>query len=261
MFQESYMRKIVAVIGVMAIVALAAYTYHTLKASKYLYSGPTSITVTGEGEVFATPDVATFSFTVEAKENDATTAQNKSSETMSAVLAYLKDAGIEEKDIKTEYYNLSPRYEYPQTTCTAWGCPPAGEPKIIGYQVSQNVTVKVRDTEKAGEIISQVGSKGAQNVSAITFTIDDEDDLMDEARELAIKDAKAKAEALAENLGVRIVRMNGFWEEQNNPYYYGKGGANMDMAVAESAVAPRAAELPLGENTVTSRVNISYEIR
>lgn len=254
------MRKIAATIGVMAIIALAAYTYHTLKSARYIYSGPTSITVTGEGEVFATPNVASFSFTVNARETEATAAQNKASETMAAVLAYLEEAGVEEKDVKTDYYNLSPRYEYPQTVCTVYGCPPAQEGRLIGYEVSQSVTVKVRDTEKAGEIISQVGSKGAQNVSSISFTIDDEDALMDEARQKAIENAKKKAEMLADSLGARIVRMNGYWEESPSPYYYGKGGGvAMDMAV--SAVAPRAAELPLGESTITSRVNISYEIR
>ena len=260
MFQESYMRKIMATVGIVAVLALASYTYYTLKAAKYLYSGPTTISVSGEGEVLATPDVATFSFTVESKENDAVTAQNKSAETMSAILAYLKEAGVEEKDVKTEYFNLSPRYDYPQVVCTAWGCPPAGEPKLIGYQVSQNVSVKVRDTAKAGEILSQIGSKGAMNVSGLSFTIDDTNVFKAEAREKAIADAKVKAEALAENLGVDIVRMNGFWEEEmGSSMYYGKGG--MDMAMSGSSMSPRAAELPMGENIITARVNISYEIR
>jgi len=261
MFQESYMRKIVAAIGIMAVVALVAYTYSTIKQARYMYSGPTSISVVGEGEVFATPDIATFSFTVEGKDADATVAQTKSAETMSSVLEYLKSAGIEERDIKTQYYNLSPRYEYPEVVCTQWGCPPSGEPKLIGYEVSQSVSVKVRDTAKAGEVISGVGSRGAMNVSGLSFTIDDEDTLMAEARKQAIEDAKEKAEILAKNLGARIVRMNGYWEEQGGGYpvpYYGMGGDM--MAKSESAMS-RSAELPLGENTITARVNISYEIR
>lgn len=260
MFQESYMRKIVALVGAMAIIALAAYTYSTIKQARYMYSGPTTISVQGVGEVTAVPDVATFSFSVESKEVDAVDAQNASAKTMEAVLAYLTEMGVEEKDVKTAYYNLAPQYEYPQVVCTQWGCPPAGEPKIVGYQVSQSVTVKVRDTAKAGELVSGVGSKGVQNVSGLSFTIDDEEALMAEAREKAIVDAKEKAEKLAKNLGTRIVRMNGFWEEQNGGYpYYGKGGDGMMMA--ESAMDVQSAQLPTGENVITASVNISYEIR
>lgn len=262
MFQESYMRKIVAVLGIVAIVALAAYTYYTIKQAKYMYQGPTTISVTGEGEVLATPDVATFTFTVEAKETDASTAQSKAAETMNTILAYLKEAGVEEKDVKTEYYNLTPRYEYPEIVCSEWGyCPPRnGEPKLIGYQVSQSVSVKVRDTKKAGEIISNVGGKGAMNVSGLSFIIDDTDALKAEAREKAIEDAREKAKVLAENLGTRIVRMNGYWEEENGyPMAYGMGGG---MEMMDSSMSLKVApELPMGENNITVRVNISYEIK
>lgn len=259
MFQGLYMRRIIGTVGIMAIVALGAYTYGTIKQAKYMYNGPTTISVQGMGEVFATPDIASFSFTVQAQEADATSAQNKASESMDAILAYLNEMGVEEKDVKTSYYNLNPRYEYDEVVCTQWGCPPRGEPRIIGYQVSQNVTVKVRDTEKAGEIVSGVGDKGAQNVSGLSFTIDDEEVLKSEAREKAIADAKEKAQVLADNLGVKIVRMNGYWEDEGGyPKYYGMGG---DMAMSESAVAPRAAELPMGENIIRSTVSISYEIR
>jgi uncharacterized protein YggE len=259
MFQEPYMRKIVALVGIMAVVALLAYTYSTVKEARYMYQGPTSISVTGIGEVSAKPDLATFNFTIEAKEADATTAQNKVSDIEGAILAYLKEAGVDEKDVKTANFDLSPRYEYPQTVCTQWGCPPATEPKLIGYQMSETVTVKVRDAGKAGELIAGVGSKGAINISGLSFTIDDDEVQKAEARKAAIADAKEKAEVLAESLGVRIVRMNGYWEEQNGmPMPYGVGG---DMMKSESAMmAPRAAQIPSGENTYTVQVNISYEI-
>jgi hypothetical protein len=256
------MRKIVALIGAMAVIALIAYTYSTVKQARYLYQGPTTISVVGEGEVFAKPDVAAFSFSVESKEADATSAQDKAAETMDEILAYLKDEGVEEKDIKTEYYNFSPRYEYPDV-CTAWNCPPRNdEPKLIGYQVTQSVSVKVRDMEQAGKLVAGVGDKGAMNVSGVSFTIDDEESLKAEAREKAIADAKEKAEVLAANLGTRIVRMTGFSEEGGGyPMPYGYGGADMMKAEMDAVESSRPAALPAGENTVTSRVNISYEIR
>lgn len=260
MFQESYMRKIVALAGIAAIVALLAYSYTAVTELKYIFAGPTIITVQGEGEVVGTPDVATFSFTVEARGDDAVSAQNEVATKMDAIRAYLSEAGVEERDIKTEYFNLSPRYEYPETNCFNGYCPPRGEPTIIGYQVSQSVSVKVRDIDNAGEIISEIGGQGAMNVSGLSFTIDDEEELVAEAREKAIEDAQQKAGVLAGNLDSRLVRMTGYWEENNYPMAYGKGGADM-MAYDMAESAPMNASLPTGENTVTVRVNISYEIR
>ncbi len=264
MFQEPYMKKIIALVGIMAGAALIAYTYSTIKETRYMTSMPTQISVSGEGKIFATPDIATFSFGIESKEADAETAQNKSAEVTKAILAYLKESGVEDKDVKTDYYNFMPRYEYPQVVCTQWGCPSQGEPKLIGYQVSQSITVKVRDTKKAGELVSGVGSKGAINVSSLSFTIDDKDALKAEAREKAIADAKENAKKLADDLGVRLTRMTGYWEDESNgyPMPYGMGGGgNMMKAESADSMMSQPAELPLGENTITSRVTISYEIR
>ena len=263
MLHDTLIRKIAIACGTMIVIALMAYTYSTYKESQYMYSGPVSISVEGTGEVFAKPDIATFSFTVEAKEGDAVTAQNKSSETMASIIAYLKEKGVAEKDIKTAQYSLTPQYEYPQTVCTQWGCPPqTGEPKIVGYIVSQSVTVKVRDTAKAGELVSGIGEKGAQNVSGLSFTIDDEEALKAEAREKAILDAQTKAKVLAHNLGARIVRMNGYWDGVDYPVPYGIGGdAMMAKERTSSVYAPQPAELPLGENMIRIKVNISYEVR
>lgn len=260
MFQESYVRKVVVAVGIAAVIALLAYTYSTIKSSRYLYSGPVSISVIGEGEVTATPDIATFSFNLEAKEADAVSAQNKAADTMKAILAYVKESGVEDKDVKVESYNLSPQYEYAQTVCTQWGCPPTKEPKIIGYQVNQQVAVKVRDTAKAGALVSGIGSKGALNVTGLTFTIDDTDVFKAQARALAIKDAKEKADKLAKDLGVRIVRMNGYSEDGGYPMPYYAASSDMMMKSASPEMA-QSAELPMGENTISAQVNISYEIK
>lgn len=261
MFQDSLIRKVGVAVGGAAIIALFAYTYYAITQARYMQEMPVSISVTGTGEVAAVPDIATFSFTVSAKEADATTAQNRSSETMGKILAYLKEKGVEEKDVKTEYYNLSPRYEYHEIRCTEWGCPPQKEPTLIGYEVSQSVTVKVRKTEDAGMLISGVGEFGAQNVSSLSFTIDDDEILKAQAREKAIADAKAKADKLALDLGVRIVRMSGYWEVDNAYPLYGMGGGEMAKSLSFDTVESAPAQLPKGENTITSQVNITYEVR
>lgn len=257
-----YVRALI-VVGLIAIVgALAAYAHLAVKQARYSNYGPTTINVRGEGEVFAKPDIGQFTFTVRAEGGDATAAQSESAAAMNEIIAYLTGtgAGISEADIKTTNYRLSPNYTYPERgECPMGGYCPTPEPVIDGYEVSQNVTVKVRDVERAGEFISGVGARGATGVSGLQFTIDDEDALKAEAREQAIADAQAKAEVLADQLGVRIVRMIGYYEDEAYPMY-GYGG---DMAMASSkevsmAAAPR---MPAGENNITSNVNITYEIR
>jgi uncharacterized protein len=260
MFSQPYMRGIIALLGIAAIIGLLAYTYNAVTQARYQHTGPVIITVQGEGEVFAKPDIATFSFSVHAEGGDASSAQEKSAEAVNAIVAYVADEGIEEKDIKTLYYNLNPRYEYLQSICNTRGFCPPGERVLRGYEVSQTVMIKVRETDRAGELISGVGTLGATDISGLTFTIDDENALTEEARVLAIQDAEEKAVKLARDLNVRIVRMTGYWEDQGGyPIsYYGMGGAERSMAVDEAAVSPN---IPTGENTVVSRVSISYEVR
>lgn len=260
MFTQPYMRGIVALLGVAAIIGLLAYTYYAVTQARYAYSGPTMISVSGEGEAIAMPDIATFSFGVHAEGADAGAAQNQSAESVNAIVSWLGEQGVEERDIKTLYYNLNPRYEYTESICNTRGYCPPGERILRGYEVNQTIQVKVRDTAKAGDLISGAGSRGATDISGLEFTIDDETNLKAEAREKAIQDAQEKADQLAEDLDVRIVRMTGFYEDNGvYPMYYGKGG---DMAVAESAMDGAAApRVPSGENTITSRVTITYQVR
>ncbi len=257
--QNKYVRGllVLALVGVVA--ALAAYTYLTLKMAEGTYTGETSISVTGEGEVLAKPDIGAFTFTVQTEGADATAAQNQNSEVMAAIMGYLTEAGVAEADIKTEYYNLNPKYRYEDKPC-AFGsyCPPS-EPIQDGFEVMQNVQVKVRALDTAGGLIGGVGERGATNISSLSFTIDDESELKDEARTLAIEDAKAKAQVIADSLGKELGKLVGFYENGDDAYYYGKGG---DMMEARAVGAPAMdAVLPAGENTIMSNVTLSYELK
>lgn len=256
-FQLNRVLVALALVGVIA--ALGSYAYVTLKNAGG-WIGPVTINVTGEGEATAVPDVATFSFSVRAEGATAAEAQGKSAEAMNAVLDYLRGEGVEEKDIKTAGYNLMPKYTYEERPCAfgSW-CPP-GEQKQDGFEIYQNVTVKVRDTEKAGTLLSGVGERGATDMSSLGFTIDDESALKAEARRLAIEDARKQAEAIAADLGVSLKEITGFYEESgyNGMPYYGMGG---DMAMSAKAEMAPTPDVPMGENTVTSRVNLTYSIR
>lgn len=253
-----YVRVLLVLILLGVITALTAYTKLTLREAKYGQYGVATISVQGEGEVLAKPDLGTFSFSVMADGEDATTAQNKSAEKINAIIAYLQEAGVEEKDIKTQNYYLNPKYRYEERLCVAGSYCPPGNPVIDGYEVSQSITVKVRNLDIAGSLISGVGEKGATNVSSLNFTIDDDSILKASARATAIADAKAKADKLAKDLGVKIVRMVSYYEDQEGTSY-GYGG-DMDMARNEEAKST-SPSLPAGENLIRSNVNITYEIK
>jgi len=249
--------------GFIALVVLVVFLgIQTLVALKNLRNTSPSyntITVSGEGETFAVPDVASFNFTVSADASTVSAAQEQVTEKMDRVLSAIKNLGIEEKDIKTTDYSVYPRYSYTREICTSTSCTP-GRQVLDGYTASHNVTVKVRNTEEAGQALATAGDNGATGLSSISFTIDDPDALAAEARELAIADAREKAELLSEDLDVRLVRVVSFSDSTDGmatPYYVRESmGAGNDMAMAQ-----KAPELPMGENKVRVNVSVTYEIR
>jgi len=257
-FQNQYVRGLIilALLGVVG--ALTSYTYFTLKQAGGVYSGKTTISVSGKGEVLAKPDISSFTFTVQTNGADAITAQNENAEVMEAIVSYLKEKGVAETDIKNENYSLNPKYRYEERPCAFSSyCPPT-DPIQDGFEVYQNVLVKVRAIDTAGELIGGVGEKGAMNISSLQFTIDDESSLQDEARAAAITDAREKAEGIADSLGMKLGKMVGFYEEGNAPMYYG-GDTSMESAVAMDSKVINAV-LPTGENKIMSTVSLTFEL-
>ena len=240
---------------------LLVLTMSDLKSMRFIGSGvaaSNTISVDGTGEVFAVPDTATFTVTVQEQAKDVKAAQDAATKKANDIIAYLKGASVDEKDIQTTDYSVSPQYEYGTTACPQYGYCPPGKQALAGFQVSQTLTVKVRDTKKAGDLLSGVGSRGVFQVSGLSFTIDNEDALKDQARDKAITQAKGKAETLAKSLGVSLVRVVGFSEGGNYPVYYGKG---MGVAMSADSVSASSPEIPVGQNKITSNVSVTYEIR
>ena len=168
-----------------------------------------TISVSGEGESVATPDSATISFTVQESATSVALAQTAATKRTNDALEAIKSLGIVEKDLKTIGYTVSPKYE--STTCSPGSvCIQNGATKIIGYEVSQSVVVKVRDTTKAGEVLQKLGSLGVQNINGPDFSVDDPTAVSAEARGKAIRDARTKAEILAKQLGVRLGKVVSF---------------------------------------------------
>ncbi len=255
-FNEKHNRVLGTAVLIMAGLALASYAFLNVQMVNNSYPMPTSISVTGDGEANAIPDVGQFSFSVAAKGTTAAEAQEMSGTKINEILAYLMDQGVEEKDIKTRDYNLNPRYRYENPGCTGGWCPP-GQETPDGFDVSQTIEVKVRDTTNAGALISGVGEKGATNMSGLAFTVDDQSSVKAEARTKAIADAKQEAEKIAADLGVEIVRMTSFYEMEDYAY----GGPEMEMSMSAKNSDFGGADLPVGENTTKVQISISYEVR
>ena len=256
-------------------VFLGVTSLSSLMNLRYIGAGiaaANTISVSGHGEIFAAPDIATFSYSIVSDKATVAAVQADATAKANAVTDYLKQAGVEDKDIQTSGYSVYPQYEYQQAVCptpapavyngssgsaSAVYCPP-GKQVLKGYEARQTTTVKVRDLTKAGDLLAGVGSKGATEVSSLQFTFNDPQAPQNEARAAAISDAKAKAETLASQLGVSLVRVVSFSESGvPGPIYYAKSTA-MGMGGAASAPAP---EISPGQNTVTDDVNITYEIR
>jgi uncharacterized protein YggE len=213
-----------------------------------------TISFSGKGEVVVKPDIATVSFGVTAENLDVAKAQTEATTKMNKIIDLLKTKSVAEKDIKLTNYSIYPRYDYLRVEIY----PYTGKQTLAAYVVSQTVEVKIRDISKAGEILSGVGEYGVTDVSGLTFTVDKEESVKDQARDLAIEDAKTQARILAKSLGVRLVRITSFSEGGNYPIYY---EMNKSMALGVGGGDAVVPQVPMGENKITSNVSITYEIR
>lgn len=260
-FQSKQMRILFSITLIMAIFALGSYASLNFEKKSYVNPMPATITVMGEGEVLAVPDIGQFSFSVTAEAPNAASAQEMSGEKINAILAYLEEQAIEEKDIKTQNYDLYPKWRYEEKICE-FGVKCGSERIQDGFEVTQTVMVKLRDTSKSGAILTGVGELGATNISGLDFTTDDIESLKEEAREKAIANAHEKAEVLADQLGVRIVRLVSYYENDGGyyPAMYESRAISYDMATDEDG-GFGGANMPVGENSTISRVNVTYEVK
>jgi len=209
----------------------------------------TGIWVTGQGEAMAVPDIAMLSLGIEARGNTVAEARGQASEAMDKVMQALKDNGIAEKDIQTQRFSI-----YPITT---WNKDEEKQ-EITGYRVTNMVTVKIREIDKAGAIIDAVGQAGGDytRVQGISFTVDDPTPYYAEARTKAMEDAKNRAKQLADLAGVGL----------GTPTYISEGAVywppttrDFNEAGAVPAPAPTTPISP-GELKITVNVQVAYAI-
>ncbi len=203
------------------------------------------ISVEGIGRVTGTPDIATVTLGVDTEGADVATAQAANGTTVNVLIATVEALGVSEDDIQTANYSV---YEN-----TVWD-PDTETYESDGWIVSQQVTVKVRDTSKISSVLDAAGKNGATSISGPNFTIDDTSSLKDQARMEAVADAREKADTLAKALGVRLERVVGYseWSDSGYPPPY--------YSFAEMGMGGSAPDVLPGSTEVTLNVSVTYKL-
>lgn len=197
------------------------------------------ISVSGEGRVFARPDLALITLGVELSDPDLSTVQQQANQRMDAVFAELESRGIPEDKIETVTYSIWVERDYERP-----------DQPITGYRVTYLVEVHVQPVDRAGEIIEAAVSAGANTVPGVSFTVADPAALLRQARERAMADARDKAAHLAQLAGVSL----------GAPVRIAEGSAYPVPVPVERAAADAASALPPGQTVVTVSVAVDYAI-
>lgn len=208
--------------------------------------------VSATGKVTAIPDIATVTIGVYTDAKDtAAEAVKENTEKMNDIIQALKGIDIEKKDITTSSYSLNPVYDWTDDSGRT----------LKGYEVRQNVTIKVRNLDNIGKAIQVTTEEGANQIGGISFTIDDPEELRQEAVKIAIDKAKAKADELSDASGLKLGKLINMYETQSyypelrtNQAYYdeaiGLGGGGVPQPTIEA-----------GEQEIQVEVTLMYEVK
>ncbi|WP_252193163.1 SIMPL domain-containing protein [Rhizobium sp. CSW-27] len=211
---------------------------------------PPAVSVMGEGKATVAPDMAVVSLVVTRMADTADAALAASNAAMRDVLAALKEEGIAERDMQTSDFSIYPRYSQPDRNGNTDETPP----KIVGYQVANGLTVRVRDLKKLGSLLDRSVKLGVNQGGEISFGNDDPKAALAEARRRAVQDAMDKARTLVEAAGARLGPVLSIEESPNMP--------PAPMPMMRMAMAKEADAVPIasGENTYAISVNMRFEI-
>ncbi len=229
------------VAGAIATAALMARPVHAEEAPR-----PT-LSLAGTGEILATPDMALIQSGVVTEAETARAALDANNEAIAAVIAAMKEAGIEARDIQTSGFSVQPRFHFPKNGDDT------ESPRIIGYSVTNAVTVRVRDLDTLGSVLDKAVTVGANRINGINFVVSDADKRLDEARGLAIADATRKARIYADAAGVNLSRVQSISEAGG----YAPAPRKAMMMRAESAPA---VPVEAGEQSLSVNVSVTWEI-
>jgi uncharacterized protein YggE len=235
-------------VGLLAGPALAAViaprTYTVAPGAATDGTAEHTISVAGSGKVTVIPDMGTIRLGVVVERKTAKEAREAAAAAMTTVVDAVRKLGIAEKDIATANVSLNPVYDYPNNAT----------PKIRGYQLNNTITITVRDLTRISDVLDDGVAAGANSVDGISFDVADRAAAEAQAREAAVKDAKAKADTLANGLGVRITGVASVSESVSTPIWYEPSfGAVAADKAAETPVLP-------GSTDVVISVQVSFLI-
>jgi uncharacterized protein len=207
---------------------------------------PAAISVTGEASISVPPDMAVLDAGVASDGKTAREASEANNTAMAKALTALKTAGIDDKDVQTSRLSLQPQYAPNRT----------GPSAITGYRASNRVTVKLRDVGKVASVIDMLVGAGANDIGNVNFMVSKASELLDQAREKALADARRKAEIYARAAGVTL----------GAPLSIAEEGAPMPVFRAKmmpAAPLAMAAPTPIaqGEETLSVAVAVSWLIK
>lgn len=250
-------KKILSALLIVLTLFLAAFVVlKILDIKTKLETGRSTISVSDTGTVYVKPDLAISNFSVVTEGKTVAEALGENTKKMNAVIDAVKKLGVEEKDLKTTNFNISPHYEWP-TPIPFSESVSVDKRTLVGYDVNQSLEIKIRNLEKVGEIIQAATAAGANAAGDLQFTVENQDAVKEQARLEAINKAKTKAQNLAKQLGVGLGRVLYFNESGSFPYYFTMEKA-MDTGGGGAVPAP---EIQTGENKIEVTVTITYEIR
>ncbi|GGD63928.1 MULTISPECIES: SIMPL domain-containing protein [Rhizobium] len=208
------------------------------------------ISVTGDGESSAAPDMAVLNLAVVKQAKTAREALDENNKAMNDVLTALKSGGIAERDLQTSGFSIQPQYNYPQ--------PVDGQqqqPQLVGYQTINSVTVRLRDLAKLGQVIDQAVTLGINQGGDIQFTNDKPEATLEEARKDAVADAVKKAKTLSEAAGVKLGRILEINENVPRAMPQPVYRATMMKETSDTAVPVQG-----GENNYNVSVTVTFAI-
>ena len=210
---------------------------------------PATMSVSGHGAVTLIPDTASVVLGVTINGETLSAAQAEATARMEAITAAVGAAGVEERDIQTTNYSVNVIYDYDNN----------GNPnRVIGYAVSNQMAVKVRDLDAVGTLLDAVVAEGANQIHGISFFVEDTAAAASQARTLAVEDAMRKADELAAAAGLEVARVTYITESSSPPPapYYAGAGADMAESASRAAVPIQA-----GSSEVSVDVQMSFELR
>lgn len=230
------------ILFVMPLLSRVADSYHPSRV----------LTVNASGKTTITPDLAQFSFSVVTQGREPSTIVDENNKKVTKAIEYVKSQGIVEKDIKTSGYNLNPDYQYDEKTRRSY---------IVGYTITQNIQVKVREFEKLPKLLSGLIPVGVNQVSGISFTVEDPEMFLVDARNQAFERAQEKANSMAKANGLRLGRVLNISEYGGFPPpvpYYGRSEAAFGKGGDVSVMAPT---IEPGTEEITVQVTVTYALR